>query len=238
MNKESLVVFLGNAMRQAGLATKGEGNPIIGCEVCGDFALLELRSVEETTNAMYLNNIGYLGVRLHVRRPSKYAGPDTPTRDWDEVLTGFITGSRLPLCNPETSPMIEHFPKAPLEMTKQSTVTAGLKYTASEPTRILKLENMLSKEELKCDSEYDDIVLETREECSEFGTLKNVIIPRTGKHAAKIFLEYETEEDAVNAMKQLAGRMFDGQKVKATYCTELVLKETLRKSRFGRLKSQ
>eukprot|EP00586_Coscinodiscus_wailesii_P001629 CAMPEP_0172485474 /NCGR_PEP_ID=MMETSP1066-20121228/13508_1 /TAXON_ID=671091 /ORGANISM="Coscinodiscus wailesii, Strain CCMP2513" /LENGTH=508 /DNA_ID=CAMNT_0013250759 /DNA_START=556 /DNA_END=2082 /DNA_ORIENTATION=+ len=238
MDKESLVAFLGNAMRQAGLATKGEGNPIIGCDVRVNFAFLEFRSVEETTNAMYLNNIVYLGVRLKVRRPSKYVGPDTLIRDWDELLTGLITGKGLAICNPGTSAMIDSIPKMSVEMTKQSTAHACLKCTASERTRILKLENMISKEDLECDSEYDDIVLETREECSEFGTLKNVIIPRTGKYAAKIFLEYETEDDAVNAMKQLAGRMFDGRRVEATYCTELELKNTSRKSRFGILESQ
>ena len=57
---------------------------------------------------------------------------------------------------------------------------------------------------------------DTREECSSFGTLKNIIIPRDGG-ATKIFLEYMTVEDAGKAIQGLAGRTFDGRRVEAVY---------------------
>jgi len=67
------------------------------------------------------------------------------------------------------------------------------------------------------DEEYNDILEDTRDECSSFGTLKNCIIPRSGPGATKIFLEYMSVEDAGKAIAGLAGRTFDGRKVEAVY---------------------
>ena len=219
MNEESLISFLGNAMRQVRLASEKDGNPIIGCRLCGKFAFLELRSVDETTSGLHLNNIPFRGIRLKVRRPSKYIGPETPIGDWDTVLTAFLMGtSHLGVSNPECP-----------GISKGILTNTGTNYKSVVPTRIVELKNMITAEDLECDSEYDDIAVDTREECAKFGTLKNAIIPRSGMHATKIFLEYETVQDAISATRHLAQRTFDGQTVKATYCKEFVLEQLLKK---------
>lgn len=76
---------------------------------------------------------------------------------------------------------------------------------------------MLTAQDLEDDTEYEDILEDTRDECSSFGTLKNIVIPRTGPGATKIFLEYLSVEDAGKAIQGLAGRTFDGRKVEAVY---------------------
>ena len=81
---------------------------------------------------------------------------------------------------------------------------------------------MLSPQDLENEEEYQDIMEDTKEECSQFGALKSVIIPKAGQvGATKIFLEYMTTEDAGKAIAGLAGRTFDGRKVTAEYFDEI-----------------
>jgi splicing factor U2AF subunit len=90
------------------------------------------------------------------------------------------------------------------------------------PTKIVELKNMLSPQDLENEEEYQDIMEDTKEECSQFGVLKSVIIPKAGQvGATKIFLEYMTTEDAGKAIAGLAGRTFDGRKVTAEYFDEI-----------------
>mmetsp|Transcript_31348 Transcript_31348/g.47981 ORF Transcript_31348/g.47981 Transcript_31348/m.47981 type:complete len:125 (+) Transcript_31348:99-473(+) len=87
-------------------------------------------------------------------------------------------------------------------------------------SRVVEIRNMLTEEDLKDDAEYEDIATDTKEECSSFGHLKNVVIPRDGPGVTKVFLEYLTKDDAAKAIQSLQGRTFDGRKVEATYMAE------------------
>lgn len=88
-------------------------------------------------------------------------------------------------------------------------------------TRVVVLKNMpITEEELANDEDYEEILEDTKDECSGFGMLKNIEIPRTGDGKGRIFLEYLTKDDAANAIRQLQGRTFDGKKVEATYFDE------------------
>ena len=93
----------------------------------------------------------------------------------------------------------------------------GQQQQQQQPTPVVELKQMLTLEDLTDDAEYEDILEDTRDECSTFGTLKNIIIPRNGEGATKIFLEYTSVEDAAKAISGLAGRTFDGRKVEAAY---------------------
>lgn len=89
------------------------------------------------------------------------------------------------------------------------------------PSKVVELKNMLSPQDLENEDEYQDIMDDTKEECSQFGALKSVVIPKAGKvGATKIFLEYMTTDDAAKAIQGLAGRTFDGRKVEAAYFDE------------------
>jgi RNA recognition motif. (a.k.a. RRM, RBD, or RNP domain) len=60
MTESMIKEFLGNALQQVGL-TNSPGNPIVACRVSGKFAFVELRTPQEATNALNLNNIPFLG---------------------------------------------------------------------------------------------------------------------------------------------------------------------------------
>jgi splicing factor U2AF subunit len=99
---------------------------------------------------------------------------------------------------------------------------AGAAAVVPVATRIVELKHMLSPQDLENEDEYQDIMEDTKEECSQFGALKSVIIPKAGQvGATKIFLEYMTTQDAGKAIQGLAGRTFDGRKVTAEYFDEI-----------------
>lgn len=213
MTEQMLKDFLGNALEQVGLSVL-PGNPISACRVSGKFAFIELRSPQEAANALNLNNIPFLGTQLRVGRPSKWNGPTSPHGNWEDILAKYMSGE-LQLPNKDGGGNTQnqqnngaqqpHFPPR----------------ITNPPSRVVELKNMLTKEDLENDEEYNDILEDTTEECSQFGQLVNVVIPKGNEvGATKIFLEYTSESDAAKAIGGLEGRTFDGRKVEADYFDE------------------
>jgi splicing factor U2AF subunit len=204
MTESMIREFLGNAMLQVGLNTM-PGNPITACRVSGKFAFVELRTPAEAANALNLNNIPYLGAQLRVGRPSKWSGTDKPHGNWEDILAKYMSGE-LQMPNTNAAP--------------QQAASVALQQQAP-PSRIVELQNMLSVQDLQIETEYQEILEDTREECSQFGTLTSVIIPKANEAGAtKIFLEYGSAGDAAKAIQSLAGRTFDGRQVIAMYYDE------------------
>lgn len=201
MTEQMIREFLGNAMEQVGLNTMA-GNPITSCRVSGKFAFVELRSKEEAANALNLNNIPFMGAQLRVGRPSKWSGPPDNHGNWEDILAKYMSGE---LQAGNTAP-------------GQGAAAMNANVNA---TRVVELRNMLSNDDLVNEDEYSDLLEDTREECSQFGQLLNVYIPKAGEAGAtKIFLEYASTDDASKAIKQLEGRTFDGNRVQANFFDE------------------
>jgi len=73
MTDEAMMDFFNHQMRVTGLA-QAEGNPVIAVQINLDknFAFLEFRSVDETTQALAFDGISFQGQPLKIRRPSDY----------------------------------------------------------------------------------------------------------------------------------------------------------------------
>lgn len=73
VTEEMMMDFFNTQMKHAGLA-QAEGNPVIACQVNLDknFAFIEYRSVDETTQAMAFDGINFQGQSLKIRRPKDY----------------------------------------------------------------------------------------------------------------------------------------------------------------------
>lgn len=73
MTDEAMMDFFNHQMRITGLA-QAEGNPVIAVQINLDknFAFLEFRSVDETTQALAFDGISFQGQPLKIRRPSDY----------------------------------------------------------------------------------------------------------------------------------------------------------------------
>jgi hypothetical protein len=98
-------------------------------------------------------------------------------------------------------------------------------------SRILVLHNMVTEEDLATDEDYQALTQEVREECSKYGTLVNMIIPRPGDSTysltavGKIFLQYALVSDALQAQGELQGRQFGSSIVEVSniYMTTMMM---------------
>ncbi|XP_074134585.1 splicing factor U2AF 65 kDa subunit-like [Sminthopsis crassicaudata] len=93
----------------------------------------------------------------------------------------------------------------------------------SLPTEVLCLMNMLLPEELQDDDEYEDIMEDVRDECSKYGVVKSIEIPRPTfgvevPGCGKIFVEFVSTLDCQKAMQGLTGRKFANRVVVTKYC--------------------
>ena len=73
VSEEEMMDFFNQQMHLSGLA-QADGNPILACQVNLDknFAFLEFRSIDETTQAMAFDGINFKGQSLKLRRPHDY----------------------------------------------------------------------------------------------------------------------------------------------------------------------
>jgi len=71
--EQEMIDFFNQQMHLHGLA-QAEGNPILACQVNRDknFAFLECRSIDETTQCMAFDGINFKGQSLKLRRPLNY----------------------------------------------------------------------------------------------------------------------------------------------------------------------
>jgi len=89
-------------------------------------------------------------------------------------------------------------------------------------TNVLCLMNMVTAEELVSDETYDEIFDDIREECSKFGKIRSLQIPRPNSDyqvngIGKIFIEYTLPQEASAASEALAGRKFQNRIVVTSY---------------------
>jgi len=152
---------------------------------------VELRSIEETNNALNMNGIPYMGMNLRVGRPSKYNGPPVPHLDWNDLLAKYMAGELKP-------------PPA-----------------AKPPTKVICMSNMVTGEMLTDDTDYKEILEDTREECNSFGNVISITIPRNDQPGTgMVFVEYSDTAAATKASEALTGRTFDGRRVEVEYFDE------------------
>lgn len=95
---------------------------------------------------------------------------------------------------------------------------AGAPLAVAPGSRVLKMSNMVTSEEIQDDSEYADIMEDVRLECSDHGAVLKVLIPRRKEnypaHAeGNIYVEFSDTTGASAAKRSLAGRKFDNRTV-------------------------
>jgi splicing factor U2AF subunit len=95
----------------------------------------------------------------------------------------------------------------------------------AEGGRVIMLLNMVTHDELLDREAYEEIKEDVEEECSKYGKILEVKIPRpTGTRnnpgVGKIYIKYEDNASAQKALKALAGRIFAHRTVISTYFSE------------------
>nr|AAB38280.1 splicing factor U2AF65 [Caenorhabditis briggsae] len=93
---------------------------------------------------------------------------------------------------------------------------------AGRATEILCLMNMVTEDELRSDEDYEEILEDVREECSKYGIVRSLEIPRPyDDHpvpgVGKVFVEFATTSDCQRAQAALTGRKFANRTVVTSY---------------------
>ncbi|KAB5581069.1 hypothetical protein GE09DRAFT_1213499 [Coniochaeta sp. 2T2.1] len=103
---------------------------------------------------------------------------------------------------------------------------AGTTSTDPDVSRVLQLLNMVTPEELMDNDDYEEIKEDVQEECSKYGTVVELKIPRpsgpsrSSAGVGKIFVKYDTPDAAQKALRALAGRKFADRTVVTTFFPE------------------
>uniref|UniRef100_A0A9J8AI66 Splicing factor U2AF subunit n=2 Tax=Cyprinus carpio TaxID=7962 RepID=A0A9J8AI66_CYPCA len=311
ITEESMMDFFNAQMRLGGL-TQAPGNPILAVQINQDknFAFLEFRSVDETTQAMAFDGIIFQGQSLKIRRPHDYQPlpgmsenpsvyvpgvvstvvPDTIHKLFIGGLPNYLNDDQqfeFVLC-PQVKELLTSFgPLKAFNLVKDTATGLSKGYAFCEyvdvnindqaiaglngmqladkkllvqrasvgaknatmtsinetpvtlqvpgmmtnpmgqmggiPTEVLCLMNMVAPEELLDDEEYEEIVEDVRDECSKYGQVKSIEIPRPVDGlevpgTGKIFVEFTTVFDSQKAMQALTGRKFANRVVVTKYC--------------------
>lgn len=246
-----------NAQMRLGGLTQAPGNPVLAVQINQDknFAFLEFRSVDETTQAMAFDGIIFQGQSLKIRRPHDYQPlpgmsenpsvyvpgvvstvvPDSAHKLFigglpnylnddqvKELLTSFGPLKAFNLVKDSATGLSKGYAfceyvdinvtdqaiaglngmqlgdkkllvqrasvgakNATLSTINQTPVTLQVPGLMSSqvqmgghPTEVLCLMNMVLPEELLDDEEYEEIVEDVRDECSKYGLVKSIEIPR------------------------------------------------------------
>lgn len=178
------------------ISSEASGAPsVITCQINVDknFAFVEFRTIEDTTNAMALDGISCKGQPLKIRRPHDYqkTGTQRPNNNQTQhpnkpesggrpasgaLATGANATSLLGAQSNQSAPVI-------IQVPGMQGITPNS--TPRVLTEVLCLINMVVPDELKDDDEYFDILEDIRDECSKYGTVKSIQIPRPPKETKR-----------------------------------------------------
>ncbi|GFQ05004.1 splicing factor u2af large subunit a [Phtheirospermum japonicum] len=109
-NEQTVATFFSHVMAAIGGNTAGPGDAVVNVYINHEkkFAFVEMRSVEEASNAMALDGIIFEGAPVKVRRPSDYnpslaatLGPSLPNQDLNLAAVGLTPGSSGGLEGPD-----------------------------------------------------------------------------------------------------------------------------------------
>lgn len=328
-NEQTIATFFSQVMTAIGGNATGPGDAVVNVYINHEkkFAFVEMRSVEEASNAMALDGISFEGVSVRVKRPTDYnpslaaaLGPSLPSPHLNLAAVGLVPGAVAGTEGPDRifvggipyyfneeqmKELLESFgPLKAFDLVKDrdtgnskgygfcvyqdpavtdvacdalnglkmgdKTLTVrraavnngqiksehenllaqaqqhvamqklalqagafnllgvGLPPLANtaNATKILCLNQVVTVDELRDDSEYEEIVEDMRDECGKFGALVNIVIPRPNIEGellpgvGKVFLEYIDIVACANAKSMLGGRKFGGNTVEANYYPE------------------
>ncbi|CAN6485453.1 unnamed protein product [Victoria cruziana] len=101
-NEQTIATFFSHVMALIGGNTAGPGDAVVNVYINHEkkFAFVEMRTVEEASNAMALDGIMFEGVSLRVRRPTDYKpsidgalGPSQPSPHLNLAAVGLTPGA-------------------------------------------------------------------------------------------------------------------------------------------------
>ncbi|KAK9915773.1 hypothetical protein WJX75_003978 [Coccomyxa subellipsoidea] len=222
----------------------------------GRYAFVELRTPEMASAALQLSNqVQLLGQSISVGRPSGYVDPsraqlaasaaaaalsafqagDMQAMEYQLQQANLtVPGLNAPsMASPAAaaaaaSPATLPLPPPPPLAQAQAPVNMAASVEPGAPTQYLQVTGMVTPDVLVDDEEYNEVIQDLQEECSKYGRVLRVLVPRPPNPAAskelfgsnnygKAFTEFADVSGCSAAKAAIHGRLFAGETVQATY---------------------
>lgn len=166
-----------------------------------------------------LNGVRVGGKTLIVQRANAAAGPAPGDASYDRKQAEADTAIIDAIANAATTKL------------GIASVTAEIPFFNPRPTRVLRMLNMVTDEHF-VPGEYEDVLVDVRQECSKFGKVVSVKIPRPigvgafgsaveGSQAVpgvgKVFVEFSNAREAGIAQQQLTGLSFSNRTIVTSF---------------------
>jgi len=217
MTEVAIRAFLGMVARQLG-QTIGPGDPFLSLRLSGHYAFVELRSIEEANAMLQFNGIPFMGARLKIGRPSKFAqaGLSDAYADlhWDDTLDAYRK-QQLPTLHYRGDPTIDK-PRLSFDQVLQ------LARVTENATRSIQIRNLLNDTRFQRDTDTDlldkeenerrrraaivqGVLSDVEKECSKFGTVQT-ITPVDDLH---VNITFTVVDAAILAYATLRYKTFD-----------------------------
>ena len=111
--------------------------------------------------------------------------------------------------------------EAAAKLLKQAGLSTGGQIQKSPPSRIIVLKNMVTRDDLENVEDYLDIKSDIETECSRFGQVLSVVIPRgEDPGVGNVIVEYPSIQQAAGAVVALIGRRFNKHIIRAAFMSE------------------
>nr|XP_060630322.1 serine/threonine-protein kinase Kist [Anolis sagrei ordinatus] len=85
------------------------------------------------------------------------------------------------------------------------------------PSPVLRLLNILNDASFQSEEEFEDIIDDIKEECSKYGQIVSLFVPKESPGKGHVFVEYTNAGDSKAAQQALSGKRFDGKFVVTTF---------------------
>ncbi|KAL0024901.1 hypothetical protein WJX77_001165 [Trebouxia sp. C0004] len=221
----------------------------------GRYAFVELRTPEMASAALQLSNqVQLLGQSISVGRPSGYVDPSKAQQAASAAaaaLAAFKAGDDsaemhqrlkdLGVPIPTGPDAATSLPAAPMPMGNIIPAPGGpmmgmgqpyplMPQITVGPTEFLSVNGMVTPDVLVDDEEYREVIEDLREECSKYGQVMKVVVPRppipqqahalfNQQNFGKAFAQFANPLSAQAAKDAIHGRLFAGSTVEVNYIT-------------------
>jgi len=234
LTEKMLTEFFNATVTSMGIKTP---QPVLSCWLSsqGTFCFVEFRGCQDANICMgLLQGITLGGRSLRVGRPADYK-PAPP--HLENYIVGFPPGQTPPGAPSAPGQMESALGMNMMGGFSSMPMIAGpaLQPSAGPISTIVLLQNMVKESELNDDDEFKDISSDVKDECSKFGQIERVVIPRPvaeskgpedsegpriGIGVGRIFVMFKDTDGAQKAQNALNGRLFNENAVKASFYPE------------------
>jgi hypothetical protein len=147
----------------------------------------------------------------------EYADKDTAARAMERLVGVDLGGGLLQVESASPAQAGALLPKSAMIPIKPAMSAQELQEEALRalpPTRVLRLLNMVTREDLEDDQSYEELLEDVTDECTTHGAVDKIVIPREGDGLGAVFVQFADTSEAQEALRRWAKKVMGPSKVR------------------------